>query len=85
MTSIHDACLGQILDALFATNLNQVFSAVALKALGTSAISIPWLHQDTTTISLYGAYADIGAASDAPRTRRPRAAGRGGVAHPAVA
>jgi hypothetical protein len=67
VTSVHDARLGQILDVLFATNLNQVFSAVALKALETYAISTPWMHQNTTTISLYGAYADVGAASDAPR------------------
>jgi hypothetical protein len=32
-TSIHDTRLGQILDALFAANLNQVFSALALKTL----------------------------------------------------
>jgi hypothetical protein len=29
-----------------------VLSAVALKALEVSAISTPWLHQDTTTITL---------------------------------
>ena len=67
VTSVHDSRLGQILDALFHANLNQVFGAVALKALETYAIATPWIHQDTTTISLYGAYADVGAASDAPR------------------
>jgi hypothetical protein len=51
-TSVHDTRLGQILDAVFAANLNQVFSALALKALETYAISTPWLHQDTTTIAL---------------------------------
>lgn len=65
--SVHDTRLGQILDALFGANLNQVFSAVALKALDTYAISTPWIHQDTTTISLYGAYADGRDASHAPR------------------
>jgi hypothetical protein len=54
--SLNDYRLGQILDALFAANLNQVFGAVALKALEVYAISTPWLHQDTTTIALYGAY-----------------------------
>jgi hypothetical protein len=44
--------------ALFAANLNKVFSAVALKALEVYAIPTPWLHQDTTTIALYGAYDD---------------------------
>jgi hypothetical protein len=55
-TSVHDTRLGQILDALFEANLNRVFSAISLKALETYAISTPWLHQDTTTIALYGAY-----------------------------
>ena len=39
-------------------NLNQVFGAVALRALKVYAISTPWLHQDTTTLTLYGAYED---------------------------
>src|SRR5499426_2235978 len=56
--SLHAYRLGHILDALFAANLNQVFSAIALKALAVYAIPTPWLHQDTTTIALYGAYAD---------------------------
>ena len=56
--SLHDYRLGHILDALFAANLNKVFSAIALKALEVYALPTPWLHQDTTTIALYGAYAD---------------------------
>ena len=54
--SLHDYRLGQILDALFAAPLNRVFGAIALKALEVYALSTPWLHQDTTTLSLYGAY-----------------------------
>ena len=54
--SVHDYRLGQILDTLFAANLNRVFGAIALNALEVYALSTPWLHQDTTTISLYGAY-----------------------------
>jgi transposase len=54
--SLNDYRLGQILDALFAANLNRVFGAIALHALAVYAISTPWLHQDTTTITLYGAY-----------------------------
>ena len=53
--SLHDYRLGHILDALFAANLNKVLSALALKALEVYAIPTPWLHQDTTTIALYGA------------------------------
>ena len=56
--SLHDYRLGQILDALFAANLNHVLGAIALKALEVYAISTPWLHQDTTTLTLYGAYAE---------------------------
>src|SRR5262245_46863590 len=56
--SLNDDRLGHILDALFAANLNKVFGVVALKALEVYAIPTPWLHQDTTTIALYGAYAD---------------------------
>jgi transposase len=65
--SLHDYRLGRILDALFAANLNKVFSALALKALEVYAIPTPWLHQDTTTIALYGAYADEPQIARAPR------------------
>jgi transposase len=65
--SLHDYRLGHILDALFAANLNKVFSAVALKALEVYAIPTPWLHQDTTTIVLYGAYEDDPQTPGAPR------------------
>ena len=65
--SLHDYRLGHILDALFAANLNRVFSALALKALEVYAIPTPWLHQDTTTIVLYGAYEDASKTPGAPR------------------
>src|SRR5919206_964267 len=64
--SLHDYRLGHILDALFAANLNKVFSAIALKALEVYAIPTPWLHQDTTTILLYGAYAEEPKTPEAP-------------------
>jgi transposase len=67
LASLHDYRLGHILDALFAANLNTVFSAVALKALAVYAIPTPWLHQDTTTIALYGAYEDAPQMPGAPR------------------
>jgi transposase len=66
-TSLHDYRLGHILDTLFASNLNRVFSALALKALEGYAIPTPWLPQDTTTIVLYGAYADDPRPPGAPR------------------
>ena len=65
--SLHDYRLGHILDALFAANLNRVFGAIALKALAVYALPTPWLHQDTTTIALYGAYEDEPKAPWAPR------------------
>jgi transposase len=65
--SLNDHRLGHILDALFAANLNGIFSAVALKALEVYAIPTPWLHQDTTTIALYGAYEDEPQRPGAPR------------------
>jgi transposase len=65
--SLNDYRLGQILDALFAANLTGVFGAVALKALEVYAIPTPWLHQDTTTMALYGAYEDEPEAPGAPR------------------
>jgi hypothetical protein len=54
--SLNDYRLGHILDAVFAANLNHVLSGLARKALALYAIPTPWLHQDTTTIKLYGAY-----------------------------
>jgi transposase len=44
-----------------------VFGAIALKALEVYAIPTPWLHQDTTTIVLYGVYADTPQTPGAPR------------------
>jgi hypothetical protein len=52
--SLNDYRLGQILEALFAAQLNRVFGAIALNALAVYALPTPWLHQDTTTITLYG-------------------------------
>src|SRR6266481_6138544 len=65
--ALNDDRLGHILDALFAANLNKVFGAVALQALEVYAIPTPWLHQDTTTITLYGAYEEASNETGAPR------------------
>jgi transposase len=70
-TALHDYRLGQILDALFAANLNRVFGAITLNALEVYAIPTPWLHQDTTTITLYGAYEEEPHRSDGPVPPRP--------------
>jgi transposase len=65
-TALHDYRLGHILEALLAATLNTVYGAIALKALEVYALPTPWLHQDTTTITLYGAYADEPKSPEAP-------------------
>ena len=64
--ALNDYRLGHILEALFAANLNKVYGAIALQALEVYALPTPWLHQDTTTIALYGAYADEPKSPEAP-------------------
>ena len=56
--ALNDDRLGHLLEALCAAHLNKVYGAIALQALAVYAIATPWLHQATTTIALYGAYAD---------------------------
>jgi transposase len=65
--SLHDTRLGQVLDALFQANLHQVFSQIALRALDTYTVETSWIHQDTTTIALYGAYEEGAEDLRAPR------------------
>jgi transposase len=69
--SLNDYRLGQLLDALFAANLNRAFGAIALNALEVYAVPTPWLHQDTTTITLYGAYEEEPHPSAGPVPPRP--------------
>ena len=52
-------------------NLNRVFGAIALNALEVYALSTPWLHQDTTTITLYGAYEEEARPVEGPVPPRP--------------
>src|SRR5215510_7317540 len=47
--------LGQMLAARFAAPLHRVFGAIARNALEVSALSPPWLPQETTTLRRYGA------------------------------
>src|ERR687893_2534344 len=65
--SLHDTRLGQSLDALFDANLTQIFSAIALRTLETYQVETPWIHQDTTTIGLYGAYEAARESAQEPR------------------
>jgi hypothetical protein len=66
-TALHADRLGHILDALLAAHRNQVLRGVALQALAGYALPTPWLHQATTPIALYGAYADAPPTLGAPR------------------
>src|SRR4029077_17730502 len=70
-TSLHDDRLGQILDTLFAANLNRVLCAIARNAREVYALSPPWLHQDTTTLTRYGAYKEEPRPVDGPVPPRP--------------
>jgi transposase len=65
--SLHDTRLGQTLDALFDAHLGEVFGAMALRALETYQVETPWIHQDTTTMSFYGAYEDRQVEDKGPR------------------
>jgi hypothetical protein len=58
--SRHAARRGQRLAALLAAHRHRVCGAIALKAREVSAIATPWRPQETTTIPLYGAYAEAG-------------------------
>src|SRR5215470_15839166 len=69
--SLNDDRLGQMLEALFAAHLNCVFGAIALNALEVYALATPWLHQDTTTITLYGAYEEEAYLGKGPVPPRP--------------
>jgi Domain of unknown function (DUF4277) len=76
--ALNDDRLGHILDALCAAHLHGVLSAVALTALEVYAIWTPWLHQDTTTMALYGMYEDAPQPPGAPRPAYgPSTDGRG--------
>ena len=72
--SLNDDRLGQIRDSLFAANLNSVFGALALQALAVYSIETVWRHQDTTPLSLSGAYAG-GEADSAEAAQATAAAG----------
>jgi Domain of unknown function (DUF4277) len=69
--SLHDDRLGPILAALCAAHLNRVFGAIALNALAVYAMAPPWFHQDTTTMTLYGAYEEEAHLGKGPVPPRP--------------
>jgi hypothetical protein len=54
-TALQAYRLGQIRATLVAAPLQQVLGAVALRALAVDAVPTPWRHQETTTLTRYGA------------------------------
>jgi hypothetical protein len=69
--SRHDDRLGQSRDALCAAHRNRVFGALARNALAGYALSTPWLQQDTTTLTRYGAYEEAAHLGKGPVPPRP--------------
>jgi transposase len=58
---LNDDALGRALDKLYASGqLKKMFSSIALTAATTHNVPIVGLHVDTTSISVYGAYAGEG-------------------------
>ena len=53
---LHGDCLGTALDALFYSGLTELFYDVASGALRRYGIAHRFVHLDTTTFSLHGAY-----------------------------
>jgi len=56
-SQLSDDKLGRSLDRLFAAGVSGINTAVMLSALERYELSASWVHHDTTSISLQGAYA----------------------------
>ena len=55
-SDFNDDSLGRALDALYEKGVTEVFSTVASKALATYGVEHRFVHLDSTTFSLHGAY-----------------------------
>lgn len=55
---LNDDALGRALDKLFAAGPRLVFSYVCARAIAVEQVDTRFLHRDSTTRSLYGAYED---------------------------
>ena len=69
--SLNDDKLGRTLDAI-APHLDQITSAVAVRAITTFDIDISQLHWDMTSFSLHGAYDDADEDYPEPRYGHPK-------------
>ena len=55
---LNDDCVGRALDRLFQADVPSLVLAVATHAIKEFAVSLDELHNDSTTVSFYGAYTD---------------------------
>lgn len=68
VAAVNDDRVGRALDALFAADRASLMTALGLTAVGAFDIDVGELHNDSTSLALYGAYDD---ADGAPRAGKP--------------
>ncbi|MGH9089131.1 MAG: DUF4277 domain-containing protein [Acidimicrobiales bacterium] len=56
--ALSDDCVGRALDRFFAADRASLLTALSLRAIDAYAIELSELHDDSTSIALYGAYRD---------------------------
>jgi transposase len=67
---LNDDRCGRAIDHLFRSDRASLFTAIVLKAIKTFRLVVDEVHQDTTTVTVSGEYADQPPASDAQRPAR---------------
>ena len=55
-STFNDDTVGRVLDLLFETGTQQIFSELAMKAVRKNGISTRTVHFDTTSVSVHGEY-----------------------------
>jgi transposase len=68
--TLSDDCVGRALDELFLADRASLLTALSLRAIATYDIALDELHDDSTSLTLYGAYAE---ARGEPRGGKPPA------------
>jgi len=53
---LNDKALGRALDKLYAADARRVYSTICLRAVAAYQVALDLLHNDTTSVSVYGAY-----------------------------
>jgi transposase len=67
---LNDDCCGRAIDHLFRSDRASLFTAIVLRAIKSFRLALDEFHQDTTTVTLSGEYADQPPATDANRPAR---------------